>query len=104
MTTTATPGRDELTLVAEIQEFDSFLNQSPTYEDQTKVRDYRHAAYAKWSMLSRKIIALLAAKPADEGVLRRCADIALAIDSGRGNEKEIAKAILAFSTTGEPKR
>lgn len=26
---------------------------------------------------------------------RRCADIALAIDSGRGNEKEIAKAILS---------
>lgn len=25
---------------------------------------------------------------------QRCADIALAIDSGRGNEKEIAKAIL----------
>lgn len=39
-----------------------------------------------------------------EGMIETCANIALAIDSGRGNEKEIAKAILALSTTGKPKR
>lgn len=30
----------------------------------------------------------------------RCVGIALAIDSGRGNEKEIAKAIRTFSDVG----
>lgn len=55
--------------------------------------------------IDAQITGRLAAKPAEEGVvlLRRCADIALAIDSGRGNEKEIAKAILALSPTGAPK-
>lgn len=61
----------------------------------------------------------VAAKPADdperasrdaklavevrEGMIEKCASIALAIDSGRGNEKEIAKAIRALSSSGQPK-
>lgn len=38
---------------------------------------------------------MAAMKVAREAERRRCAEIALAIDSGRGNEKEIARAILA---------
>jgi hypothetical protein len=33
--------------------------------------------------------------------IEECASIALAIDSGRGNEKEIAKAILALTNPGK---
>ncbi len=33
---------------------------------------------------------------------KRCADIALAIDSGRGNEKEIARAILLADSYRAP--
>jgi hypothetical protein len=33
----------------------------------------------------------------DPATIERCAEIALAIDSGRGNEKEIAKAIRALT-------
>lgn len=43
-----------------------------------------------------------------ERVIEQCAQIALTIDSGRGNEKEIARAIRALAqprietTEGEP--
>ena len=48
----------------------------------------------RWRALHDR--ALQAIEMIEEGTLNRAADIALAIDSGRGNEKEIASAIRAL--------
>lgn len=40
--------------------FDAFLNEPPEYEDQRMVRDYRHAAYAKWRPVLADYTALAA--------------------------------------------
>jgi hypothetical protein len=90
-----------LALVAEIQEFDSFLNCPPEYEERTMVREYRHAAYAKWSILSHKLVARLAAKPAEEvreATIEECAKVAEQTFVGQS----VASRIRALSTTGQP--
>lgn len=60
--------------------------------------DYETAAHAvaPYGLIFRDLIVNAVAKERE-----RCASIALAIDSGRGNEKEIAKAIRSpDSNTG----
>lgn len=81
----------ESALVAELQEFDSFLNEPPAYEDQIKVREYRHAA-----------------KPAEEGqsIVEKCAAVC---DHWIGSKNlhehlaaaDIKRLILKLSTTAE---
>ena len=44
-------------------EFEDYIDQPPSYEDQRMVRDYRHELYRKWQPLCRSILSLLASSP-----------------------------------------
>lgn len=60
--------------------------------------DFEDAARAiePYGLIFRDLIVNAVAKERE-----RCASIALAIDSGRGNEKEIAKAIRGWESASE---
>lgn len=70
-------------LKAAILAFEDFLNEPPQYEDKRMVRDYRHAAYARWSELRDQITAAL---PAQEGQ-----DISTAVAAERERCAKIAE-------------
>jgi 5-bromo-4-chloroindolyl phosphate hydrolysis protein len=41
-----------------INEFEAFINEPPAYEDDFRVRDYRHELYPKWSLVLKEIQSL----------------------------------------------
>jgi hypothetical protein len=53
------PARPDDGLHAGLIGFEKFLNSPPDYEDQCRVRDYRHEAYRRWEKLLTSILAAL---------------------------------------------
>lgn len=84
-------------LPSSIIEFDTFLNEPPSYEQERMVRDYRHEAYAKWAKVvddikdyARQAIAQTAPAGAGEAIRDAvleeaaiiCSNQAYALDNG----------------------
>ena len=49
------PGQSPL-MRESVLEFDAFLNEPPSYEDQRMVRDYRHQVYKRWAKIRDAIL------------------------------------------------
>lgn len=85
-------GREHLTVETMEADFDEWRKTLTVVDRPSNFEIYSQGYVGGWN----------AKEASGDARVEECADIALAIDSGRGNEKEIAKAIRALSTGAKP--
>lgn len=85
-------GREHLTIESMEADFNEWRKTLTVVDRPSNLEIFSQGCVAGWN----------AKEASGDARVEECADIALAIDSGRGNEKEIAKAIRALATGAKP--